>query len=56
MPNSSWPNPTGVKVENLFSDEDKMLKGRVDIVSTPPSILESGYIDVVYPEYERVLI
>jgi hypothetical protein len=33
-----------------------MLKGRVDIVSTPPSILESGYVDVMYPEYEEMVL
>jgi hypothetical protein len=56
MPNSSWPNPAGVKEEDLFGDEDKMIKGRVGIVSTPPSILEGGYVDVVYPEYEEMVL
>jgi hypothetical protein len=56
MPNSSWPNPAGVKEEDLFGDEDKMQKGRVDIVSMPPSILEGGYVDVVYPEYEEMVL
>ena len=56
MPNSSWPNPAGVKEEDLFGDEDKMLKGGVDIISMPPSILEGGYVDVVYPEYEEMVL
>jgi len=45
MPNLSWPNPAGVKEEDVFGDEGKMLKGSVDILSIPPSILEGGYID-----------
>lgn len=56
MPNSSWPDPVGVKEEDLFGDEDKMLKGRVDIVSTPPSILEGGYVDIVNPDDEEMIL
>lgn len=56
MPNSSWPDPAGVKEEELFGDEDKMLKGRVDIVSTPPSILEGGYVDIVNADDEKMIL
>jgi len=45
-----------VKEEDLFGDEDKMLKGRVDIVSTPPSILEGGYVDIVNPDDEEMIL
>jgi hypothetical protein len=50
MPNSSWHNPADVKEEDLFGDEDEMLKGSIDILYIPPSILEGDYVDVVYPD------
>lgn len=56
MPNSSWPDPAGVNEGDHFSDEDIMLKDRVDIVSMPPFILEGGYVDVMCPEYEKMAL
>jgi hypothetical protein len=49
------PNPAGVK-EDLFGDEDKILKGKVDIISTRPSTLEGGYIHILNADYEEMVL
>jgi serine/threonine protein kinase len=56
MPYKSWPNPAGVKEADLFGDEDELLKGRVDIIPAPPSVLEGGYVSTVNADYEEMLM
>jgi len=33
-----------------------LLKGRVDIIPTPPSVLEGGYVSTVNADYEEMLM
>jgi hypothetical protein len=45
-----------VKEEDMFCDEGKMLKGSVDILSIPPSRMEGGYVELVCPKYEQMVL
>jgi hypothetical protein len=55
MPNSRWPEPEGVKPENLFGDENKTVKGRVDVISTPPSILERSWDGLFNLKHKKMI-
>ena len=39
-----------------FGDKDKLLKGRVDIIPTPQSVLEGSYVSTVNADYEEMLM